>query len=164
MDWTVVLVSQSVTDKRWTIGRREIGLTKRSVLDGLDDRIAGEGKYSIRRVLNPPDEWIDLDPESLDEALEETRRAWKENPGTRKSEPQAPVGWVVRGMRPPARALLLIYPLVFPPDDLAVPAGLVTDGPLMAFATSFPRSPSAPTVEYRVNERFLREFFGEDEE
>lgn len=162
-EWTVVLVSASGHPSgEAVIAGHHVGLTKRSVSPGLQDRVA-EGLYSIRRILNPPDEWIDFSPAEVTEALEETRRAWRREPGRRESEPDRPSGVIVRRGRPPTRGLLIIYPLVPPGEELAAGAE-VHDGALVGFAVSFPHSPAAPTVDYVVNQRFLDELFSESVE
>ncbi len=163
VDWTVVLVS--VTDApngSAVVGGRTVGLTKRTVLSGLQDRVR-DGLYSIRRILNPPDEWIDFSGAEVDEALAATRRAWRADPGTRVNEPDRPSGTVIRNARPPTRGHLVIYPLAPPSEELAA-GGDVHTGPMIGFAVSFPHSPAAPTVDYVVNRQFLDELFAEPDE
>jgi hypothetical protein len=163
VNWTVVLVSVTgAPNGSGRLGGHQVGLTKRSVLTGLQDRVR-EGLYSIRRILNPPDEWSDFSDLEVTEALEETRRAWQKDQGNRRSEPDRPSGVVIRRARPPTSGLLVIYPLEPPSAELAAGADL-HDGAMVGFAVSFPHSPAAPTVDYVVNRQFLDELFAEPDE
>lgn len=163
LDWSVVLVSVTGSPNgSEEIGGHYVGLTKRTVLSGLEDRVA-EGLYSIRRILNPPDEWIDFSDAEVVEALEETRRVWRADPGTRQTEPDRPSGQVIRRARPDTRGLLIVYPLAPPAEELRL-GDDVHEGSLVGFAVSFPHSPSAPTVDYVVNRRFLDELFKDPDE
>ncbi len=56
----------------------------------------------------------------------------------------------MRTERRPDQALLIVYPLVNPlnePDNPTAPRQ-----PVIGFAISFPKSPHAVSVQYRVNE------------
>jgi hypothetical protein len=159
--WTVALVSVgSPGADSPRIGGWAVGLTHREVLEELEDRVR-DGFYSIRRILNPPDEWIDFTLEEESEALQRSIDEWRINPGRRRSEPNRPSGWVVRRMRPVTDGLLIIYPLDPPRDDLRSDA--TTDKAIIGFAVSFPHSPDAPTVDYVVNRRFLEELLGDSD-
>ena len=161
--WTVALMSNP--GEPVAIGRHEIGLTRRSLLDaeGAVDRLTGEGLYRIRRILSPVDEAIDFTVEERDGLLEASRDAWEQNPERRRAEPTVPTGPVIRRARPAGRGLLLIYPLGAPSEEhreAAKPAGSLTSDPLVGFAVSFPASQNAPAMDYVVNQRFLDELFG----
>lgn len=82
-----------------------------------------------------------------------TRQAWELDPKTRKSEPSAPGGPFIRGVRPASRGLLLLYPLI--PDSWMHP-----DLPPVGFALSFPRSRTAKTIRYRVTNLWWDQEFG----
>jgi hypothetical protein len=164
VDWTVVLVSASGRGKiEWTIGGCKIQLTERSVSEERADRIQ-EGLYSIGRIINPPDEWIDLTPSQYAQALQDTQRKWEEDPGQRKKRPTNPSGPMLRKHRPVSKGLLLIYPLEPIEDKYRGDNPDVTQGPLIGFAVSFPVSPDAPMVDYVVNQRFVEELLGESDE
>jgi hypothetical protein len=163
VDWTVVLVSAQDKKEQSEIGGLNLGLTKRSVVVDQKDRVP-EGLYSIRRILNPPDEWIDLSSQQIEGARLETQARWRSNPGRRRNFPADPSGPVLREYRPRERGLLLIYPLEPPEPSLAQGSRTVTDKPLMGFAVSFPKSPDAPMVDYVVNRRFVEELSGETDE
>ena len=166
-EWTVALMSNP--QSQVTIGRYEIGLTKRSLLDaeGAVDRLTREGLYRIRRILSPDDESIDFTREEVESLLEASREAWREDPGRRRTEPTAPVGPIIRRARPAERGLLLIYLLEAPTAEdreTAWPRVTLTSDPLVGFAVSFPASGNAPAMDYVVNQRFLDELFGADDE
>jgi hypothetical protein len=158
-DWTVVLVSVDEPGRQSAVlGGRPVGLTKREVDPDQEYKVK-DGSYSIRRILNPPDEWIDFNRAQQDEALRRTIEAWRINPGRRQTEPDRPSGLVVRRMRPVTKGLLIIYPLEPPREELRSDA--VTDQTVIGFAVSFPHSPDAPAVDYVVNRRFLEELLGD---
>jgi hypothetical protein len=168
--WTVVLIS--VRDRSSgiadhvppsIIGGHSIGLSKRSVLEERAYKVPS-GLYSIRRILSPPDELIDLSPEQIGRALEETQALWRVNPGRRATLPLEPSGPAVRRQRDVQTGLLLIYPLVPPDASARVGDPRVTDQPMVGFAISFPRSPNAPAADYLVNKRFLDEVLGAADE
>lgn len=143
--WTVALVSNQQTKVRRHIGPHEVGLTFRNCID--QDALRTEHRYSIRRVLSPPDELIGLSKADIDVALDRTRqrRQVLSTEGT-ATEIKVPSGIVVRQMRPATDGLLLIYPLD--------PRGYAewVDRPMVGWAISFPGSDSAVETEYFVNE------------
>ena len=163
IEWTVALMSNP--QGLVTFGRHEIGLTKRSLLDteGAVDRLTRDGLYRIRRVLSPDDEAIDFTEEEKESLLEASRAAWRVNPGRRRTEPTAPMGPIIRRNRPAERGLLLIYVLEAPSEEhreAALPQVVLTSGPLVGFAVSFPASGNAPAMDYVVNQRFIDELLG----
>ncbi len=170
-EWTVALISNP--GKRVTIDRHEIGLTKRSLLDneGAVDRLTSDGLYRIRRILSPIDEAMDFTKEEQLALLADSRTAWANDPGRRRTEPSVPSGPIIRRARPTSRGLLLIYPLEAPSEEhrevaKSWRADLTSDS-LVGFAVSFPTSQDAPAMEYVVNQRFIDELFGagdDDEE
>jgi hypothetical protein len=120
------------------------------------------GRYSIGRLLDPPDEAIDLDEVAWGAALAETIKAYHADPGrsrgnARKDPPTEPSGpWIrrIRGLGGagiqghPERGLLVLYALDprqaetdFPPD---IP-------PVVGFGISFPSSDAGKKVRYSVN-------------
>lgn len=118
-------------------------------------------RYSIRRLMSPRDEAIDLEEAAWNAALAVTRVAFHADPARHESgePPDAPNGPAIRRIRGfgadgvPARSdrgVLFIYAI---DPDLAGPeAGLAPDAPpVVAFAISFPDSKSGAKVEYKVN-------------
>lgn len=118
-------------------------------------------RYSIRRLMSPRDEAIDLNEAAWTAALAVTRAAFRADPARHGSgePPDAPNGPAIRRIRGfgaegvpprPDRGVLFIYAI---DPDLAGPeAGLPLDAPpVVAFAISFPDSKSGAKVEYKVN-------------
>jgi hypothetical protein len=149
-----------------------VGLTKRSILEGLESKVTTDGTYSIRRILSPSDEWSDFTDDEVEFLVAESIDAWKRGDGG-KTEPKVPSGRIVRHHRAPQKGLLVLYPLepVTPEQvDKAAERGVtLTDQPILGFAVSFPDSERAEKVEYTANRVYLEELFsmtddGDDEE
>lgn len=163
--WTVVLGSS--TDPKASpaaIGGLDVGLYERTPYRGTEYRLAQDGHYSMRQIISPRDEFIDLTSEQREEALRRTKQAWHIDRGRRKTEPTIPSGPEIREQRPRDRGLLVLYPLRRPavPDD--APRGVeLTDGPVIGFLASFPHSPGAPAVDYVVN-RVYEDMFDPDDD
>ena len=145
--WTVALLSSRDATKSVMIAGKNIGLITRAPIENAI------GKCSIRRLVSPRDEALDLTESEHAEALARTREHWAGNREKyrRQDEPDLPSGGWIRKVRPPQRGLLLVYPL----DTLG------TDpAPLMGFAISFPSSETAVAVEYMVNNVYWEQEFG----
>ena len=145
------------------IGSHHINLVKRTPRDLHEDR------YSIRRLLSPRDEAMDLDENAWKAALELTRSAWHADAGRSEDsqkEPTQPNGPAIRTIRGygadgvkarPEAGLLLIYlldPKVMEPEtgeDFP---------PVVSFGISFPRSTSGKTVRYEVNNVLWEQEYG----
>jgi hypothetical protein len=156
-DWTVRLVSSSKGLRR-KIGVHDVGLVTRAPSEG--NRLAAEGRYTIRRVLSPKDESTDLDrPGQQALALAATRRAAEgkldRKTGQPRKVPEVPTGTPLRGVRGTDQALLLIYPLVNP-------IGEADATPVVGFAISFPVSANAAKTTYVVNTIWRREQLDDD--
>jgi hypothetical protein len=167
-DWSVVLVSNESVPRaeHREVGGYFIGRTERNPIEDLADRIP-EGLFSIRRILNPADESLDLTDSEWDDALAKSIAAWEANgrksrAGKDMAEPIIPSSRSIRNTRPVSRGLLIIYPLK--PVDVVVQGSNtpITADPRVGFAVSFPYSPTAPAMDYVVNQRFLDELFGGD--
>lgn len=127
------------------------------------------GRYSIGRLLDPPDEAIDLDEKAWAAALEDTLRAFHADPGRMsgppiKEAPSAPSGPAIRkvrgkgaaGIAPhPERGLLLLYALDPEKANADLPEGTP---PIIGFGISFPASNSGAKVRYAVNNVMLRQW------
>lgn len=151
--WTVVLVSQAKRKgvrETWLAGR-EVTCIQRTATRATRE------SFSIKRLISPADEELDLSDAERRQATEETMRiqhgdAWQSAP-----EPDQPSGRGIRAARPKTRGLLLIYPL--DPDALFTGKFLSQRGhapppPTQApigLALSFPGSRSAVRVRYVVN-------------
>jgi hypothetical protein len=148
--WTIALVSNANADAREIkIDRYLVRLTTRSPLSPTD------GRHSIRRLVNPSDENIDLDAQQYDNALQRTQAHFHANPGSykRKTPPDIPAGPYIREERKSSHGLLLVYPLE---SDLPT----APESVLMGFAFSFPASEKALPVEYLVNNVYWEQEFG----
>ena len=146
--WTVALVSKKpeAGDGTKTLshafGGFDVGLTERKLS-------SVPGDYTIKRLLDPAHELIDLDEATVKNALDRTIERWKD-PATnsryknKETAPTSPSGAVLREMRAPQRGLLLLYPLI--PDGLGQA--------IVGFGISFPASDEAQAVEYVVNNTY----------
>jgi hypothetical protein len=118
-------------------------------------------RYSIRRLMSPRDEAIDLDEASWLLALAETRKAFHADPGRNdsKEEPDVPNGPAIRRVRPKEQGVLFIYAI--DPALAGAEAKLSKDTPpVIAFAASFPASRSGARVKYSVNNVFWELEYG----
>lgn len=150
--WTVALISKGDHSSGTSrIAGLEVGMIERAIQDA-----SSAGKYTIRRLLSPTDEYVDFTKEQRDEALEQTRRAWKpgNGPRARQEPPDRPSGNAAREVRDCHNGLLLLYPLVLVDKELNI--RFETTG----LAISFPGSNTAHTIEYIVNNVFWDQEFG----
>ena len=118
-------------------------------------------RYSIRRLMSPRDETIDLDETAWLAALDETRQAFHADPARNatREEPTVPNGPAIRKIRPKERGVLFVYaidPALAGPD-----AGLPANSPpVIGWAVSFPASNSGVRVKYRVNNIYWDQEYG----
>lgn len=128
-----------------------------------------EPKYSIGRLLSPPDEALDLAEDSWNAALRLTQEAWKPDPARSRGQnpPELPSGPYIRQVRGlgkggvkahPERGLLLIY-ILDPKESKAVD----TATPVVAFAVSFPSSTQNQSVPYVVANLLWEQEYGGSE-
>lgn len=146
--WSIRLVSSGLADAREEkFGGIAVGLVKRAPFpeDQQKDR------YTIRRLVSPADEMIDLSDKQREEALKETRNDWEKSDRKDKSEnpPTTPSGRWIREMRTKDHAVLLIYPL--DPSHAKLPSD---SPPVLGIAISFPKSKTAKEIAYTVNNVF----------
>lgn len=116
----------------------------------LNDGFRAEGRYTIRRVLSPPDELI-----GLEEAQEDAARNAAKKEAEKKekaSAPKTPAGPHIRRQRRTDQGLLLIYPIELPQ---AADGEAMT--PLVGFQVSFPHSDYQSKTEYIANTVWLQE-------
>lgn len=175
-NWTVMLASNQrglkgspVMNRQ--IGGLEIGLTKRSdprLSGSHDEKKAGpedRDKYFMNNsnIIDPKDQFVDLNDEQREKALEDTIAARRRGESRAKKDPTKPSGPFIRMIRPPEKGLLLIYPL-----DYVYIAGNedpVCETPIFGFAVSFPRSASRNNaVEYKVNTKYWKDRYGSEDE
>ncbi|MFF0266867.1 Z1 domain-containing protein [Kribbella sp. NPDC004536] len=146
-DWTVGLVGSTKSMTQRDIGGHTVGLVTRKA---INDGFRTEGRYTIRRVLSPPDELLDLDDMQVAAAREAAAKAAEQQ--EKASPPKTPAGPHIRRQRRTSQALLLIYPIELPQS---------ADGkatiPLVGFQASFPHSEYQSKTEYIANAIWLQE-------
>lgn len=160
--WTIALIGGG-EGRDLAIGRDiTVKMLQRSSESG------NENRYSIRRLMSPRDEAIDLDEAEWNAALTATREAWRADPARLKTgkEPDAPSGPAVRKIRGfgsegiaahPDRGVLALYML----DPLKADADFPDDTPpIVTFGVSFPGSNSGLKVEYKVNNVLWEQEYG----
>lgn len=148
VDWTVRLVSSGLPEAgQKPIQGLDVGLVKRAPFPE-EQR---QDRYTIRRLVSPTDEQIDLDGSEKATALQLAVERWQNDrrPSKPKDPPTAPGGKEIRQCRPKTRGMLLIYPL--DPQHAALPQGST---PIVGMAISFPKSDTATEVTYTVNNVF----------
>ncbi|MFB8793275.1 MAG: Z1 domain-containing protein [Microcoleus sp.] len=147
--WTVVLISSNRAKNKRNIAGNEVGLTLRK---DASPESSLEYRLIKSRLLSPTDEWIDLSEETRNEILEITGRRRAET-GKPPSSSNTPDGKILRSKRSPKNGLLLLYPLD--------PQEINSEIPVMGFVISFPDSKTAQMVEYKVNNVYWQEEFGQ---
>ncbi|MFE1952247.1 Z1 domain-containing protein [Streptomyces sp. NPDC059524] len=145
--WTVVLVGSTTSKTLGEIAGHTVGLVTRRA---LNEEFRPEGRYTIRRVLSPPDELIDLDDDQVAAAKKAAARVAEE--ADKRSVAKTPAGQYIRRQRRTDQGLLLIYPLVVPDADSAG-----TKTPLVGFQLSFPHSEHQSKTEYVANSIWFQE-------
>lgn len=149
VEWTVRLVSSGLSRSTSTIGGLDVGLITRAP---YPDQQARADRYTIRRLVSPTDEQIDLTEEERINALNMTIEKWQNDKRPSKSEepPTTPGGMQIRRSRPKTRGMLLIYPL--DPKEVDLPK----DSPkaVIGIGLSFPKSDTASEISYTVNNVF----------
>ena len=134
-EWEVVIVSHSNPVHSFRISTIEMGCITRTPV------VFEDSKISIKRIVSPADECIDLTPVELDKARDHDRLQ-----GKNVSDREIPSGKSIRLIRPEKRGLLIIY---FPANNDGKPYGL-SGNEIVGFAISFPESKNAEPIEYWV--------------
>jgi hypothetical protein len=146
--WTVRLVSSGLAEAgQKTIRGLGIGMVRRAPFPE-EQR---QDRYTIRRLVSPADEQLDLTDVEKSAALKQSVENWQNDkrPSKAKDAPTSPGGKEIRQARPKNRGMLLIYPL--DPQHANLPE--VTP-PVIGLAISFPKSDTAVEVTYTVNNVF----------
>ncbi|MEU5932435.1 Z1 domain-containing protein [Micromonospora sp. NPDC047187] len=146
-NWTVCLVGSTTSRAPRDVAGHTVGLVTRQALN-KDFNV--EGRYTIRRVLSPPDEMIDLDELQVAAARAAAKDAAKQK--EKASAPKTPAGPHIRWQRRADQGLLLLYPIELP----ASAEGSLTP-PLVGFQVSFPHSKYQSKTEYVANTVWLQE-------
>ena len=153
--WTILLAGRATNAKgKVSIDGMDVGLALRSPMN-VDEGVPVGAKYDIRRIVDPPDELVDLTPAQLADALALTIDNWEANRGPNDTDADRPVipgGRYARKVREPQKGLLILYPLV-------PPLGVVGVDAVMGFGFSFPESRFDSAVDYWVNKVYLAQEF-----
>jgi hypothetical protein len=156
-EWTVAVIGKKDRlGEKALIAGMDTALIERAYEANELNKPRFTDRYTIRRLLNPRDETIDLDEAKYARALEETQRAFRIDPGhsRRTSPPESPSGPAIRAQRPRQSGLLLIYPLDWTGKHLE------KDVPVVGFGVSFPASTTTEPVEWQVNNVYWQQEFG----
>jgi hypothetical protein len=118
-------------------------------------------KYTIRRLVSPPDEGIDIEAAAYAKALDETIKAWTRDKGRsrRISPPDEPSGMALRRQRPESNGVLLFYPLDPAKGEIAGNQ----NSPIFGFAISFPKIENDRKASYVVNNIYYDQEYGQGE-
>lgn len=143
--WTVALIGNRQGHAPTQLGTWSVHPVQRGP---KPDRGQSDPVYSIGRLVNPPDEALDLTPEEWNRALRRTEQQYHENRTRHQDPPTAPSGLNVRRERSHENGLLLFYPLQERDHD---------DLPLVGFAASFPVAQHDTPVDYVVNTVYWEE-------
>jgi hypothetical protein len=184
VDWTVLVASPGGADRTSiSLGERTVQQSERRMpkrrqpkgggstlapTEAAWSRLIADGLYTVKTVLNPSDELVDLKGAQIENALKETMAAWQAS-GSQTKPPSIPKGFHIRKERSPRKGLLMLYLIDSPwetyGDQLrASQLGVdLTHGPLIGFAVSFPQIEGAPTEDYVVTPRFMSELRGFDD-
>lgn len=166
-NWTIALIGSRQGRQLTIADSLSITMLQRTSNSEDDNRI------SIRRLMSPRDEAIDLDEDAWNAALKLTRKAWQADPRANKSEsqPGSPNGPAIRRIRGfgtrdicprPDKGVLILYAI--DPKDVGTATALPSDSPpIMAFGISFPGSKSGVKVEYKVNNVLWEQEYGPSE-
>lgn len=127
----------------------------------LTDTKEATSLLSIRRVVNPRDEEVDITNDEWSRALLRTRAKWQsQSPEERgdSEEPVAPSAPSFRHERSQNKGLLLIYPFTVDPAAKNAKTGLADISHLVGAAIFFPRIDDTIdrecAVEYKVNNKY----------
>lgn len=155
IEWTVALIS-TISGEKDCIAGQTIGLPWRS--DDVDNREAKSDTIHLIRnnLITESDQDVDLTVEEKELAMELTLRNWK--PTSRSTLPPTETSpKQVRAARNKKKALLMIY--VF---QSGVERTKPYNDKYLGYAISFPGSDTARSVEYRVDEVYLRNDLDEE--
>jgi hypothetical protein len=162
IDWTVVLASiqknntQKSADGKKTVTNDvskffwdlDVGSIYRDDVEELDR----ESRYTIKRLVDPSHEYLDLNETQIAEALKITVNLWQLSTRKNKSSepPTTPGGKGTREVRDKKNGLLILYPLT----DIQASSPSEAAKPIIGIAISFPDSDTAKEITYVVNNVF----------
>jgi hypothetical protein len=149
VQWTIAVAAGKSATPLLLPGGTEQPLVHRKTI--TESRVQAT-ECEVGVLVSPADEALGLPPQQERAAFRETedefRQRGKDKPPKRAS------GEALRKHRNPAEGLLLVYPI----DPAASGAEVEKpDTPIVGYAVAFPRSATAKSVQYRVNQVFLDE-------
>ncbi len=159
--WRVAVMSKrGATRQSEPINKNGFEFTLGLYTRNFDGNHSNDQIYYLRKshIISPQDQFIDLEPEEYDLAMDRTRELWRRK--DKGGEPSYPDGDVVRNefRSDPQRPLILIYHL----DPAG--AGLSdTSEPIVGYAISFPGSRFNTSVTYAVHQQLLAVFNQDDD-
>lgn len=153
-NWTIALIGKEGSGDGGAANRL-LGNLSVEMLRRTRNR-AHEDRYSIKTLVSPRDEHIDITEDQWAAALQATQSRWQSDAGRNQAvdppaEPSGPLVREVRGFgqyAEPDRGLLLLY-LIDP--ALSGVEEIKDADPVLAWAISFPGSNSGTKVPYEVN-------------
>jgi hypothetical protein len=152
-NWTVHLVNGPT--KTVALNQYKLGFIQRQ------DLTPGTEDFTIKRLVSPTDELIDLDTEQVIRARQRTFELFESGHLKTKdgNPPSAPSGRAIRAVRSPNDGLLLLY-FIQPTTDIADHLG----EPVVGMAVSFPRSARGDdsAIEYVANSVYLENELGDE--
>lgn len=153
-EWTVGVFNKTQgVDRQVDWADLDVALTTRNAREAYED-VRSQRRMTIRRILSPDHEFIDLTQGEYEAALEETRHPADSDNAVEQPTRNAtiPSGRAARDIRSPRKGLLLIY--LLDPQVKTVPEGneQPVKEPLVGFAVSFPKSENDSKVTYAVTE------------
>lgn len=158
LNWTIAIINNSRAGEEQQVkyGRQKVGLSYRK-----DDAKEGAQHYELAKahIIGNFHEYIDLDDNELEKALEETKKDKLERGSSIPTEHPSPLR--IRENRDERNALLLIYPLNPKPD---AKKSSYSDVPIIGLALSFPRIENEEKVFYAVNKVFKDQLYDYPEE
>ncbi len=152
-NWTVALISTNA-GKKQDIGGVTVGSSWRT-----DDRINRSKSdedmvYLIRNnLITESDQFVDLTSQEYSAAMKKTLENWKPK-GRSQTPPGEPSPVWARQCRNKTKGLLMIY--VFRSGLEENKENSDYDSMYLGYAISFPGSPTAREVEYKVDEVYIR--------
>jgi hypothetical protein len=186
-DWTVALITNTAINSQTDnglIGGQQVNYTYRKEVE----ETRGTDSYTIKRLLSPADESLDLAQEEREQAILITQqmkdaaeevgmkgrlaRTGAQQPfGNGDEEPVESAassagstprisGKAARRVRTPDRGLLLLYAL--DTGELVYKGQELGDTPIMGLGISFPESSIAQPIEYHVNNVYYEMEYGEE--
>jgi hypothetical protein len=159
VNWTVVLASiqKNITQKSRDgtktitndVGEYFWGLDVGSIYRDDVEELDTKNRYTIKRLVDPSHEYLDLTEPQIAAALEITINLWQVSTRKNKSTepPSAPGGKGTREVRDKRNGLLILYPL----SDIEKSTSTSASKPIMGIAVSFPDSDTAKEITYVVN-------------